>query len=67
MDPESFFPLGSTGRALGQAEAAKAVCGECPVERECLAWALETNQDAGVWGGTTEDERRTRRRRGRRA
>jgi WhiB family redox-sensing transcriptional regulator len=25
---------------------------------DCLTWALETGQDAGVWGGTSEDERR---------
>jgi len=29
------------------------------VREECLEFALATNQDAGVWGGLTEDERRT--------
>ena len=33
----------------------------------CLTWALETGQDAGVWGGTSEDERRALKRRGARA
>ena len=28
----------------------------------CLEWALATGQDAGVWGGTGEDERRALRR-----
>ena len=28
----------------------------------CLLYALETNQATGVWGGTTEDERRALRR-----
>jgi WhiB family redox-sensing transcriptional regulator len=29
----------------------------------CLAWALESGQDAGVWGGLSEDERRAMKRR----
>lgn len=61
-DPELFFPIGSTGTALEQVDAAKAVCGRCPVTDDCLEWALETNQDAGVWGGLSEDERRSLRR-----
>jgi WhiB family transcriptional regulator, redox-sensing transcriptional regulator len=32
------------------------------VIEQCLEWALDTNQDAGVWGGMSEDERRTLRR-----
>ncbi|PXY16635.1 WhiB family transcriptional regulator [Prauserella muralis] len=56
-DPELFFPVGTNGPALRQAAAAKAVCQRCPVEADCLAWALESGQDAGVWGGLDEDER----------
>lgn len=62
LDPEGFFPLGTTGRATAQAERAKAVCAQCPVTTECLAWAMETNQQNGIWGGKTEDERRVLRR-----
>ncbi|MGH8908799.1 MAG: WhiB family transcriptional regulator [Egibacteraceae bacterium] len=65
-DPELFFPAGSTGRAIEQAERAIAVCARCPVRSACLEWALDTGQDAGVWGGTSEDERRAVRRAGRR-
>ncbi|MGH8906789.1 MAG: WhiB family transcriptional regulator [Egibacteraceae bacterium] len=61
-DPELFFPIGTTGPALDQIERAKAVCRDCPVITQCLESALETNQDAGVWGGLSEDERRTLRR-----
>lgn len=57
-NPDLFFPVGATGTALEQIEAAKEICGACPVTRECLEFALETNQEAGVWGGTTEEERR---------
>jgi WhiB family redox-sensing transcriptional regulator len=62
METEMFFPTGSTGHALEQAEQAKAVCASCPVRVQCLDWALATGQDAGIWGGTTEDDRRTLRR-----
>jgi WhiB family redox-sensing transcriptional regulator len=65
-DPDLFFPIGMTGPALEQAERAKAVCGRCEVSDQCLAWALKTNQQDGVWGGLTEDERRSLRRRQRR-
>ncbi len=61
-DPALFFPLGMTGEPLAQAQAAKRICHTCPVRPPCLTFALETNQDTGVWGGTTEDERRVLRR-----
>lgn len=62
-EPELFFPAGETGLAAEQAQAAVAVCQECPVMLECLAYAVETGQRFGVWGGTTaEDRARIRRR-----
>jgi WhiB family redox-sensing transcriptional regulator len=61
-DPELFFPVGSTGQALLQIARAKEVCGECTVKTECLEFAIETNQDTGIWGGTSEEERRQIRR-----
>lgn len=61
-DPELFFPIGTTGPAAEQIERARAVCQGCPVRGECLEWALATGQDAGVWGATSEDERRAMRR-----
>ncbi len=61
-DVELFFPVGVTGPAVAQIEAAKAVCGNCPVRAECLDFALATNQECGVWGGATEEERRRLRR-----
>lgn len=57
-DPELFFPVGTAGPALTQEAAAKAVCRRCPEMTACLLWALETCQPHGVWGGTSEDERR---------
>jgi WhiB family redox-sensing transcriptional regulator len=66
-DPELFFPIGNTGPALLQAEEAKAVCRRCEVVEACLAWAIESGQDAGVWGGLSDDERRALKRRKARA
>ncbi len=66
-DPELFFPIGNTGPALLQIEEAKAVCRRCDVVDTCLKWAIESGQDAGVWGGLSEDERRALKRRTARA
>ncbi|WP_217236827.1 WhiB family transcriptional regulator [Streptomyces sp. AC555_RSS877] len=62
-DPDLFFPIGDTGPALLQIEEAKAVCRRCPVMEQCLQWALASGQDSGVWGGLSEAERRSLRRR----
>lgn len=61
-DPDLFFPVGTTGPAVDQIAAAKAVCDLCPSKEPCLEFALSTNQDSGVWGGLSEDERRRVRR-----
>ncbi|MFC4588142.1 WhiB family transcriptional regulator [Sphaerisporangium corydalis] len=67
VDPELFFPIGNTGPALMQIEEARQVCRACPVSEPCLKWAIESGQDAGVWGGLSEDERRALKRRTARA
>ena len=64
---ELFFPVGNTGAAYQQIEEAKAVCRTCKVIDACLKCALDTNQDYGVWGGLSEDERRALKRRAMRA
>ncbi len=60
--PELFFPVGTTGLAVDQIAEAKDVCMSCPSQVPCLEFALLTNQDSGVWGATSEEERRTLRR-----
>jgi len=57
-DPELFFPVGNTGPAVDQIEQAKLVCQRCEVIETCLNWAIDSRQDAGVWGGLSADERR---------
>ena len=66
-DPELFFPIGNTGPALLQIEKAKVVCRRCEVVDICLSWAMESRQDAGVWGALSDDERRALKRRTARA
>jgi len=61
-DPELFFPIGTSAPAAEQTVRAKRICGPCPVRAECLEWSLVTYQDAGVWGGLDEEERREIRR-----
>lgn len=67
IEPELFFPIGTSIAAMRQIRWAKAVCAACPVDEECLAWALDTGQEFGVWGGLSEDERRSLKRRTSRA
>src|SRR5690606_33316964 len=62
-EPGLFFPVGTTGPAVEQIEAAIAICMSCSVREECLQYALETNQESGVWGGYAEDDRRRLRKR----
>ncbi|GHH94105.1 WhiB family transcriptional regulator [Streptomyces capillispiralis] len=57
-DPDLFFPIGDRGPTLVQIERAKAVCHDCPVLERCLDWALRSGPLEGIWGGTTEGERR---------
>src|SRR6478672_2627736 len=53
VDPETSFPA-----PTDPPDAAVALCGTCPVQGPCLAWALEAGDCHGVWGGTTPRERR---------
>ena len=65
--PELFFPIGNAYPAFLQIEEAKIVCSGCSVAETCLRWAMESRQDAGVWGGMSRDERRALRQRNARA
>lgn len=65
-DPELFFPISSTGAGEAHIARAKAMCARCPIRQRCLDYSIDSHQAYGVWGGTSEDERRrivTRRRR----
>jgi WhiB family redox-sensing transcriptional regulator len=53
LDPEIFFPTTEEEAGL-----ALAYCAMCPVRDVCLAWAVRNGERYGVWGGTTEQQRR---------
>lgn len=57
FDGEIFFPMSERPGTEG-VEYAKSICAMCPVITECLAFALETGQDYGVFGGLAPSERR---------
>lgn len=61
-DPDLFFPISTHGASRRQEQRAKAICAVCHVHTECLAFAVETRQVHGVWGGLGEKELRRLRR-----
>jgi WhiB family redox-sensing transcriptional regulator len=66
-DPDLFFPVAVGGAANPQVNRALQICGGCPVKQQCLDFAMRTREQAGIWGGTTPEDRlrvlRTRHRR----
>ncbi len=57
VDPEIFFP----GQG-GSLQDVRAICRQCPVEAECLEYALANPELEGVWAGTGERQRMNMRR-----
>ncbi len=51
--PATFFPSDGVG-----VEVAKRICETCSVKEPCLEYALAHRIDHGVWGGTSERQRR---------
>ena len=67
-DPDLFFPVAVGSVANRQIAKAQRICAGCPVREPCLDFALRTPEPAGIWGGTTPEERtRVRRARHRRS
>lgn len=62
VDPDVFFPMAPLANNPEQVESAKKLCAMCAVSDECLEYAMASNQDCGIWGGYTEEERRALRR-----
>ena len=68
-DPDLFFPVdvidvgGYRGHATYYSEkTAKKICEECPYKIRCLDYALDNPDLLGIWGGTSDGERRKMRR-----
>ena len=53
VEPSVFFPSDGVG-----VEVARQICQACPVKQQCLEYAIYHRIDHGVWGGTSERERR---------
>ena len=53
VDPDLFYP-----EKGGSTREAKQVCARCSVQAECLAYALNHDERFGIWGGTSERQRR---------
>jgi WhiB family transcriptional regulator, redox-sensing transcriptional regulator len=53
VDPEIFFP-----ERGGSSKKAREVCDQCEVRSQCLEYALNNKEQFGIWGGTSERERR---------
>lgn len=64
IDPEMFFPLDAFEGSLKTVEyyanekEAKAICAQCPYKMQCLTYALERSDIQGIWGATTQMDRR---------
>ena len=54
-DPELWFPETGEGQNIGK--MARELCGRCPVQQECLTYALEADIRFGIWGGLTSENR----------
>lgn len=67
-DPEAFFAQEDefNGKLVSSSyvneKAAKEICDSCPFRMECLTFAI-MHREIGIWGGTTDGERRNIRRR----
>jgi len=65
--PESFYPedFGSPNEERSKynetmrsaIKVAKKLCAQCPIKQECLEYAVEAEEEWGIWGGLTARER----------
>lgn len=65
--PDFFFTSSRDKHANGDMRMAKKLCSGCGIRTECLIYALKHENDHGVWGGTSVNERHQIKRGGYRA
>jgi WhiB family redox-sensing transcriptional regulator len=60
VDPDVFFALDNEhyGPRQRREQAAKRICGTCPAVAHCRTHAEQAHERYGVWGGTSEHDRR---------
>lgn len=63
-DPDMFFPDPEGPNFAHLMRSAKEVCFSCPYQLECLQLGAE-NDEPGIWGGTSQPERRQMKRKNR--
>ena len=61
VDPDLFFPEDYDDRLA--VLKAKNICKSCPLNVECLVYAVKDSSLEGIWGATTPNERKNMRRR----
>lgn len=57
-----FFPEGHESIQKAATLEAKLICRGCPLKIMCGAYALASDQEFGIWGGLSYEERRAIRR-----
>jgi WhiB family redox-sensing transcriptional regulator len=53
LPADIFFPQDGV-----RVEVARQICADCPVKEPCLEYALANRISEGVWGGSSERQRR---------
>jgi hypothetical protein len=56
IDTEPWFP-----DQLRQGDYAKSICKQCPVKLNCYEYAVENNEEWGIWGGVDFTRRHNKR------
>ncbi len=59
LDPGIFHPDDEERQFAVRVAEAKKICADCVVQVECLEYALKYGETKGVWGGSSERDRRT--------
>lgn len=55
LSPKDMFPV----KAERQTEVANKICKGCSTQVDCLYFAITSKEEFGVWGGMTEQQRKT--------
>ncbi|MFE7421144.1 WhiB family transcriptional regulator [Rhodococcus sp. NPDC057529] len=60
LDPDVFFARDNETKPgrIRRERVARRICHECPVQAVCRDYALSVGEPYGVWGGTSEADRR---------
>jgi WhiB family redox-sensing transcriptional regulator len=58
--PDVFFPEDEPNSLsrMRMTNMAKAICGQCMLRKMCAEYAVEAEENFGIWGGLTPTDRR---------